>query len=232
MDNALEVERLGVRFGKLQVFANLSFRVPRGATVAIIGPNGAGKTVLLRALIGNIPYSGQVQWAPGTRFGYVPQKLDLERGLPLSGVDLLRAGAGIARLHASELHLVLEQVGLAREIAERPIGALSGGQFHLLLFAFALLGNPTALLLDEPTAGVDEPGQERLYELVRRIQKERGATVLLISHELSIVVGQATHVLCLSRQLARFGEPREVITPATLEEMYGAPVKLHVHDEA
>ncbi len=231
VENVLEVEHLGIRLGNVQVLHELSFRLPKGATLAIIGPNGAGKTVLFRALIGAIPYEGSVRWAPGTRFGYMPQKLDLERDLPLSGMDLLRARAGMARLPPEQLPTVLHRVGLGEEVAARPIGALSGGQFHLLLFAFALLGAPTVLLLDEPTAGVDEPGQERLHELVRRIQTEQEATVLLISHELSIVTGNATHVLCLSRRRAWFGAPREVITPQTLEEVYGSPVRFHVHDE-
>ncbi len=130
----------------------------------------------------------------------------------------------------ADLERACNRVGLDREVAARPIGALSGGQFHLLLFAFALVGDPTVLLLDEPTAGVDQPGQARLHELVRRIRRECAATVLLISHELSVVSGLATHVLCLSREKAWFGPPGEVITPEVLEALFGASVRLHVHD--
>jgi zinc transport system ATP-binding protein len=114
----------------------------------------------------------------------------------------------------------------------RPIGALSGGQFHLLLFAFALIGDPTVLMLDETTAGVDELGHGRLYQLLERVQAERGTTVMLISHELSVVTRLATHVLCLGRRRACFGPPREVVTPERLEQIYGAPVSFHVHDHA
>lgn len=230
-ESALEVENLNVRFGETLVLCDLSFRLPRGATLAVIGPNGSGKTVLFRALIGAIPYTGRIRWAAETRFGYVPQKLDLERDLPLSGMDLLRARAGIAGLSPDEIPAVLPRVGLTDDVAGRPIGALSGGQFHLLLFAFAILGRPPVLLLDEPTAGVDEPRQQRLHELVRRVRSERSTTVLLISHDLSVVCGLATHVLCLSRRKAWFGAPGDVIRAETLEEMYGAPVKVHVHDD-
>src|SRR5450759_649079 len=86
-DGALAVEHLSVAFGVVLVLGDLSFSVARGTTLAIIGPNGAGKTVLLRALIGAVPSSGVIRWARGTRLGYVPQKLDLERDLPLTGFD-------------------------------------------------------------------------------------------------------------------------------------------------
>lgn len=229
--NVLEVEGLEVRFGREHVLRGLSFDLPAGATLAVIGPNGSGKTVLFRALVGAIPYRGRIAWASGTTFGYVPQRLDVERDLPLSGLDLLRARAGLARLPAAALPDVLAEVGIPPEIAARPIGALSGGQFHLLLFAVALVGNPRVLLLDEATAGVDEPGQQRLRELLRRVQAERGTTVLVISHDISVVTGQATHVLCLGRRRAWFGPPREAITPESLADLYGFPVSLHVHHE-
>jgi energy-coupling factor transporter ATP-binding protein EcfA2 len=89
-DSVLEVNDLSIRFGANQVITDVSFRVDRGTSVAIIGPNGAGKTVLCRALIGSIPYEGEIQWAPGVRIGYVPQKLDLERDLPITGADFLQ----------------------------------------------------------------------------------------------------------------------------------------------
>src|ERR1051325_6889027 len=91
--SVLDVERLTVRFGKTEVFPPISFSVEQGHSLAIIGPNGAGKTVLFKALIGALPYTGTVRWASDVRLGYVPQKLDIERDLPLVGRDLLAARA-------------------------------------------------------------------------------------------------------------------------------------------
>ena len=88
--NALEVANVAVPFGRTKVLDGLSFEVPRGSSLAIIGPNGAGKTVLFQALIGAIPHDGSIRWAPGTRIGYVPQKLDIERDLPVTRQDFLR----------------------------------------------------------------------------------------------------------------------------------------------
>lgn len=228
--NALEVEHLGVRLGGAEILRDLSFHVAAGDALAVIGPNASGKTVLFRALIGAVPHTGTIRWAPRTRLGYVPQKLDIERDVPITAHDLLRAGARTAGARAADVARTVARVGLAPAALALPIGTLSGGQFQRLLVAFALVGRPTVLLLDEPTAGVDEPGQERLHDTVRRLQAEDGVTVLLVSHDLTLVHRAATHVLCLARDQVCFGAPRAVLTPAVLERLYGAPVGLHLHD--
>jgi zinc transport system ATP-binding protein len=243
VDHVLTVSRLSVRFGKTTVVRDLSFHVERGSALAILGPNAAGKTVLFRALISAIPFEGTIQWAPNTRIGYVPHKLDLERDIPMTGLDFLRARAALApsrdrsrrlrfrRLTEVDVTRALSLVGMPRDAAKQRIGTMSGGQFQRLLIAFALAGDPNVLLLDEPTAGVDEPGQERLNELVRRLQQEQGLTVLFISHELSVVSRYANNVLCLSRERVCLGPPRTVLTPELLQEMYGTPMDYHVHDD-
>jgi zinc transport system ATP-binding protein len=120
---------------------------------------------------------------------------------------------------------------IAPTLVRQPIGTLSGGQFQRLLLAFALMGRPTVLLCDEPTAGVDEPGEERLYAMLYRLQVEERLTVLLISHELSLIYRYATMVLCLSLgQRPCAGPPLEVLTPERLQEVYGAPMRYHRHD--
>lgn len=234
MPNALVVDHLSVCFGKTRVLHDLSFEVEQGSCLAIVGPNGAGKTVLFRALIGSVPSNGAIRWAPATRIGYVPQKLDLERDVPITGADFLRARASLARVSAAEVALlvarILEVVGVSKEIGDSPIGALSGGQFQRLLVAFALLGNPSVLLLDEPTAGIDEPGQKVLNELVHHLQVDRGLTVLFISHEISVVYQYANNVLCLGHGRACCGPPHKILTPERLREIYGAPVEFHVHE--
>src|SRR6266542_3139839 len=154
MSNALEVERLSVRFGRAEILRGLSFTVPEGSALAVIGPNGAGKTVLFRA-----------------RIDSVPQKLDIERDLPVTGRDFLDAKAAVSQTPRADADRALDLVNLPRSVADQPIGTFSGGQFQRLLLAFALMGRPTVLLFDEPTAGVDEPGEERLYEMIHRLQQ-------------------------------------------------------------
>ncbi|HSD30580.1 MAG TPA: metal ABC transporter ATP-binding protein [Gemmatimonadales bacterium] len=231
--NALEVEGLGVRFGGTPALAGVSFVVPQGGTLAVIGPNGSGKTVLFKALIGAVRHEGEIRWAEGTRIGYVPQKLDIERDLPITGFDFLRAKAAVVRAREADIRRSLKLVNLTPKVAARPIGTFSGGQFQRLLLAFAVMGQPTVLLFDEPTAGVDEPGEESLYAMIRRLQKDEQLTLLLISHELALVYQHADTVLCLSagHRTAFFGAPEDVLTPERLRDAYRAPLKFHVHDD-
>lgn len=219
-----------MRFGELEVLKDVTFQIARGSSTAIIGPNGAGKTVLFQALIGSVRSTGTIRWAPGTRIGYVPQKLDLERDVPITGMDFLKARASLARGSVADIARILNLVDISRGVIESMIGTLSGGQFQRLLIGFALLGDPTVLMLDEPTAGIDEPGQRRVNELVRRLQEDGGLTVLFISHEISVVYQYAGNVLCIGGGRACFGQPGTILTPDLLREIYGTPVGYHVHD--
>ena len=228
--NALEVQDLTVRLGGVDVVQGVTFNLPRASCLAIIGPNGAGKTVLLRALIGALPYTGKIAWAADAVLGYVPQKLDIERDLPLNGRDFLRAKAALAGSPEALQAEALRAVGLPEKVLSTPIGNMSGGQFQRLLIAFALLGRPNILLLDEPAAGVDAPGQAQLNEVIHGLQDSRAMTVLLVSHDLSVVYRYADYVLCLGRHGASFGPPRSALTPETLYEVYGQPLGFHVHD--
>ncbi|HEX5462031.1 MAG TPA: metal ABC transporter ATP-binding protein [Steroidobacteraceae bacterium] len=230
MTNALEVQDLAVRLGAMDIVRGVTFDLPRASCLAVIGPNGAGKTVLLRALIGALPHSGKVAWAADTVLGYVPQRLDIERDLPLNGRDFLRAKAALAGSSGAMQAEALHSVGLPEQTLSTPIGNMSGGQFQRLLIAFALLGRPNVLLLDEPAAGIDAPGQAQLNEVLRGLQAGRAMTVLLVSHDLSVVYRYADYVLCLGRHGACFGPPRSALSPETLFEVYGQPLGFHVHD--
>jgi zinc transport system ATP-binding protein len=144
-------------------------------------------------------------------------------------MDFLRARARLMRGAAAHIERILDAVDISREVSEGMIGTLSGGQFQRLLIGFALLGEPSVLMLDEPTAGIDEPGQRRLNELVRRLQEDGGLTVLFISHELSVIYQYADNVLCLGHGRDCFGPPRGTLTPDLLRETYGASVGIHPH---
>lgn len=230
-DSILSVTNLQVTLANKPIIRNLSFEVNEGDCLAIIGPNGSGKSVLLNVLMELLPYEGEVRWKAKARLGYIPQKIAPDRQLPVRVEDLLQAKARFLKLPAAELASVCDEVGLTPEIVGSPLGTLSGGQFQKALIAFALLGRPNVLLFDEPTASLDEITEERIYDLLHTLQTRNAITVILVSHDLSVVYRYANKVLCLSRGKPCLGTPREILTPEMLEELYGAPPRYYQHIE-
>jgi ABC-type Mn2+/Zn2+ transport system ATPase subunit len=109
------------------------------------------------------------------------------------------------------------------------VGHLSGGQFQRGLIGFSLIGNPNVLLMDEPTASVDEPGEEHIYELINRLQTQHNLASIMVSHDLSFVFRYATKVLCLNRQQVCFGSPTEALSADVLTKLYGESVGFYDH---
>jgi len=225
MEKILEVKNLSVSFDGEKVLENISFPVMRGEVLAIIGPNGAGKTVLFRALLGLIPHEGTIAWEKSVRIGYVPQKLAIDRSVPITVKEffLLKSRRFWIREKKFLEHLTHELllVGLSESVLGRPLGELSGGQLQRVLVSWAMLNHPDVLLFDEPTAGIDVGGEETVYNLIHRLQDERNTTVLLISHDLNVVYRYAQNVLCINRHMVCHGVPQEVLSPKDLAHVYG-----------
>ena len=221
----LAVQNLSVTLDGVRVLVDVSFRVRRGEALAVIGPNGAGKTVLFRALLGLLPYEGLIQWHSGTRIGYVPQRFSVERSAPITALEFfLLNSPKFWRPEESFVSKVISEItlmGLDRDVLRKRLGELSGGQTQRLLIAWALLQQPDVLLLDEPTAGVDASFEDTIYSLIHRVQIERQKTILLISHDLSVVYTYAQNVLCLNKSIVCQGPPIEVLNPQALTKLYG-----------
>ncbi len=221
----LKVSDCAVMLDGLTLLSGVSFTVRRGEALAVIGPNGAGKTLLFKALLGLVPFSGRIEWHAGLRIGYVPQKFPVDKTVPLTVREffLLKAKQFWFPNQTFLQHLSheLSLVGLSQEVLERPVGELSGGQLQRLLIAWAMLDHPEVMLFDEPTAGIDVGFEETAYHLLQRLQRERGTTILLISHELNIVYRYADQVLCLNREMLCHGKPHEVLHPEDLTRLFG-----------
>ncbi|MEK7506608.1 MAG: metal ABC transporter ATP-binding protein, partial [Patescibacteria group bacterium] len=236
----LKVANLSVEFDGHRVLDGVSFSVKPGEVLAVVGPNGAGKSVMFRALLGLIPYSGDVDWQPGVNIGYVPQKLAIERALPLTVKEFLHFKSGDT--DEKEILQALESVGiktavsnqshLEHHILNRRLSMLSGGEFQRVLIAWSLLGNPDILLFDEPTAGVDIGGEETIYNLLRQLHDQRDLTIILISHDLNIVYKYANQVICLNQKIVCSGIPSQVLNSESLAALYGEEATVYHHPHA
>ncbi|HYW70424.1 MAG TPA: metal ABC transporter ATP-binding protein [Pyrinomonadaceae bacterium] len=227
--NLLTVNHLSVQLEDRSVVEDLSFELMAGERLSILGPNGAGKTVLLKALLKLVPYTGEIRWADDVRIGYVPQKIDADTHLPLTFTDLFRAKCLTQRIDFKEVAEICNTVGLTGQILKTPVGHLSGGQFQRGLIGYSLIGSPNVLLMDEPTASVDEPGEEHIYELINRLQTQHKLATIMVSHDLSFVFRYATKVLCLNQQQVCFGSPTEALSADVLTKLYGDSVGFYDH---
>lgn len=229
--NILEVKNLNVTYGTQHILENINFSLEEGDALAIIGPNGSGKTTLLKTILGAIPYKGEILKAAGLKIGYVPQKIDLERHLPLTVNEFLLLKENELKTkalpHSPEEALSL--VHLAPPFLKKRFSDLSSGELQRVLIAFAIINYPRLLLFDEPTASVDIAGQETIYELLHRLQDTHGITLVIISHDLSVVYRYANKVLCLNHTQVCFGSPKEVLSPQELDKLYGGGIKFYHH---
>lgn len=201
-DYILEVSNLKVELSNQVILEKISFKLERGAILAISGPNGAGKTVLFRTLLNTIPYSGKIEWKEKVKIGYVPQILSV-RDIPISVKEFLSLKNG------SNIENALGLVGLKnKEILNKSLGTLSGGQLRRVLIAWAIKDKPNVLLFDEPTTGVagisDIDSEEAIYRMLRNLTKENEMTLLLISHDLHIIREYSDFLLVLNNCMTFF----------------------------
>ncbi len=243
--HTLEIRNLTVRKGGAEILSGIDADLRCGEVTALVGPNGAGKTTLLLAILGQIPYTGEIRFCCAAehgrgapRIGYVPQRLPLDPDAPITVLDFFALSAqrrpvffGASRRTRKAAQENLERAGVAH-LLQSPLGRLSGGELQRVLFALALRDAPDILLLDEPVSGVDVAGEELFCEFLSKVQRDSRFSLLLVSHDLSVVTRHADQVICLNRRLVCSGATTEVLTPSSLAAMYGTDAHLFRHAPA
>jgi ABC-type Mn2+/Zn2+ transport system ATPase subunit len=234
---ALVLEDASFGYDGRAILRDVSFEVARGEFVALVGPNGAGKTTLLRGILGLVPrLAGRVAFAFDRVThppGYVPQKDGLDAIFPLTAHEVVLMGTyarlgplrPVPRAARAAAAGALAQVGLAA-VAEHPFWALSVGQKQRVLIARALAGAPAALFLDEPTAGIDPGAATAIMDVIARQNRERGLTVLLVSHHLRLVRTLVPSVVWVDQGRAHKGPTTEMLSAENLERVFGALAEL------
>jgi len=224
-EKILKIKNLTVEIDREKLICNLSFEVEKGQVATILGPNGAGKTVLLKTLIGIFPHKGEIWWKPKIKIGYVPQRVPFVKDFPISIEEFFK----LKTKDEKEIKEVLKLVGFDESFLKKNLGEISSGQYQRILVAWTLIGNPDVLLFDEPTTGIDISGEETIYQLLERLKKEKNLTILLVTHDLSVVFKFSDYVICLNKCPVCQGEPKEVISPETLSKLYGQEIKFYEH---
>ena len=217
----IEVQNLCVGYGKKEVLRNVNLSLSKNEIVTIVGPNGSGKTTLFKSIIGSTPISsGKVLIRANLKIGYVPQVLNIDRSLPLTVERFLSLEN---RTHKREA-LSAEQVLDSNDLLSKQISTLSAGQLQRVLLARALVNEPDALLLDEATRGLDQPGSAAFYRKIEEIRNTTGCAILMISHDLHVVMSASNRVICLNGHICCQGEPQSVASSPEYKAMFGSNV--------
>jgi zinc transport system ATP-binding protein len=200
------------------ILQGVDIDIAAGEIVTLIGPNGAGKTTLVRVLLGlESPDKGTTVRKPGLVVGYVPQRFELDRAIPINVARFVELGR---RAEDEEIERMLADVG-AGSIGDRQLSDLSGGELQRVLLARALIRSPDVLVLDEPVRGVDYAGEAELYNLIGKLRSEKGFGVLLVSHDLHVVMAQSDRVVCLNRHVCCSGVPQSVAQHPEYARLFG-----------
>lgn len=236
-DSEALISARNLRFarGGRDLIVDVSIDIHSSEIVTLIGPNGAGKTTLAKLLL-NIeqPDGGSIVRRPQLKIGYVPQRFDVDRTLPMTVANFLSFGLSADHRDVSE---VLSEVGAIR-LAGHQLANLSGGETQRVLIARSLVRKPELMVLDEPARGVDHVGETELYDLIGRLRDRHGLGILLVSHDLHVVMAKSDRVLCLNQHICCSGLPETVKRHPEYVRLFGPraaetlAVYTHHHDHA
>jgi len=244
----VEIRDVSVKYPNgVMALENINVDVAQRDLIALIGPNGAGKSTLLKVILGltkptggTVKLFGCLDLGKNLKYvGYVPQSAQArDPNLPFSVYETVMLGrtahAGLLhRMDAEDRQKVEETLKLfgIYELKDRKIGQLSGGQSQRVFLAKAMVAEPKLLLLDEPTSGVDATSKREFYNILERLNKESGLTVILSSHDISVITKIATRVLCINKSQFFCGENEDFSADVEIHKMYEHPVELIEHDD-
>lgn len=228
----LRIQNLNVNIDSNAILNDINMHVHCGEMIALIGPNGAGKSTLIKAILGQIESDGVISFAsPGQRnrkpkIGYVPQSPNFDPGDPITVADLFAccmsrrpAFLGLSKTMREKVLICLQRVS-GEELIDKRVGTLSGGELQRILLALALEPLPNLLILDEPLSGVDVEGMETLMDMIDGIRKTYDLSILMTTHDFSVLNKYADQVILLNHEIIKQGTPNEVLDSAEFNTVF------------
>ena len=224
---SIEFEHVNLRLGNTHILQDVTFSVRAGEIHCVVGANGGGKTSLIRSMLGQMPHTGDItiNWSDNTTVGYVPQTLEFDKTLPVTVLDFMGMTCqrrpvflGLERAGRQQIDAVLDRVGM-RDKSKTKLGSLSGGERQRVLFAQALVPEPSLLVLDEPTTGLDLGGREVLERSVLEFT-QAGGTAIWINHDIAQVHKIAQTLTYIDREILLAGDPRQVLKSGAAAQLF------------
>lgn len=224
---------LGVSFGEQVVLEDVNVHVHCGSLTAVVGRNGAGKSTLVRAVLGEVPYTGEIQFKDKAntsmsklKIGYVPQSINIDRSTPMSVYDLFQSFTGskpilfCSKKEHEHVKKALAEFEVA-DLIDQPVGTLSGGQLQRVLLAMAVHDTPNLLVLDEPVSGIDKNGMDMFYEKMKYLKETHDLAIIVVSHDLDYVYKYADNVVLIDKTVTAQGTPKHVFNTDAFKDVFG-----------
>lgn len=231
--HCIKINNLGVRFGEQVVLEDINMHIHCGSINAIIGKNGAGKSTLIKAILGEISHTGDIEFKDTKdgrmaklKIGYVPQSINIEKNTPLSVYDLIasyqfRYPVFLPKSKKIEKKIVETlKIFEAEDLIDKQVCNLSGGQLQRVLLSMAIMDEPNLLLLDEPVSGIDQNGMELFYKTMAYLKDHYDLAIIIISHDLDYVAKYANKVILLDNRIVKQGTVKEVYNSPEFEQIF------------
>ena len=232
--HCIKVNHLSVTIGAQEILKDINLHIHCGSLNAIIGKNGAGKSTLIRAILGEVPHSGNIEFKDTEngkiqrlRIGYVPQTLNVEKHTPVSVYDMMACYQSRVPVFLKKSRKVREKflealrIFEAENLMDMQVCNLSGGEQQRVLLSLAIMEEPNLLLLDEPVSGIDKNGMELFYKTIYDLKENFDLAVILVSHDLDYVARYADKVILLEKEVLKQGTVKEVYASAEFQQVFG-----------
>jgi zinc transport system ATP-binding protein len=216
----LKLTNLSVAIDDKLILDDISLNLYKNKILTIVGPNGSGKSTLARIILKLIkPSKGQIWLKDGIKLGYMPQNISLNPNLPIQVLNFLKLEIK-NHITPKFLEQIISEVGI-KNILSLPLQKISGGEMQKVLLARALLANPSLLILDEPTQGIDITGQLEFYKLINKLRQEKNISIIIISHDLHMVMKNTDYVICLNQHICCEGTAKFVNQQQDFHKLFG-----------